>query len=109
MQYFLTLGMVALSCTAAAQGLRGVATTGPDTLGRSQTELHLSGTNQIYRSRSGPRLTYSGALVQAAHIRHPWQLFNPFAPESYGTGLANTDMDFTTGRAGGVKLFSVSF
>jgi hypothetical protein len=63
----------------------------------------------VYRSLKYPHVAYSGVTVQAAKTRNPLQLINPFAPVRYGPAEANTTRDPASGRAEGVKLFSVAF
>lgn len=98
-----------LGWSVAAEGMRGSAAVSTDVASSKTAGVQMVGTNHVYRSLRFPGLSYSGAGVQAAHSRHPWQLLNPLAPASYGPGLANTDFDPGTGRANGIKLFSLSF
>jgi len=51
----------------------------------------------------------SGALVQAARLKNPLQLINPFAPMELGNGFDNVSRDPNSGKAQGIKLFSIKF
>ena len=53
------------------------------------------------------RFTYSGIVVQVVHTSQPLQLLNPAAAERYGSGYHNVVTDPVTGRATGLKLFSI--
>ena len=63
------------------------------------------GTNQIIRKQ----ITYSGALVQVYKSDSRWQLINPFAPASYGSGHANLSTDPVTRKPAGIALLSINF
>src|SRR5947208_1042146 len=54
-------------------------------------------------------LTLDGAAVQAVRADNPLQLFNPFAPPEYGRAEANVSWDPVSGKASGLKLFSIKF
>jgi hypothetical protein len=56
------------------------------------------------------RLTYSGVAVEVAKITEdPLHLINPFAPSSFGQADSNVAWDPITGRASGIRLFSIQF
>ena len=109
MRCLMILWIATLGLSVAAQGMRGGASLSTDAASSKTAEVQIMGTNHVYRSLKYPGLTYSGAAVQAAHSRHPWQLLNPFAPASYGSGVVNTDYEPGTARATGVRLFTLSF
>ena len=52
---------------------------------------------------------YSGIVVDLFTAPQPLQLINPFAPLDYSSPEDNTLRDLYTGRAEGLKLFSVRF
>jgi len=54
-------------------------------------------------------ITYSGIAVQVVKTSNPLQLFNPAAPARYGSAEDNTLRDPMTGRASGLKIFSIRF
>jgi hypothetical protein len=54
-------------------------------------------------------VTYSGITIQLARTDNPLQLINPAAPPQYGSSEDNTVRDPITGRASGLKLFSIQF
>lgn len=54
-------------------------------------------------------VTYGGALHGVAKSKHPFQMVNPMAPASYGTGEENLVKDPATKKARGVALFSISW
>ena len=57
----------------------------------------------------GKKASYSGIAVQAVRAHNPAQLINPVAPPEYGPGDDNLVRDPLTGRARGLKIFSVEF
>ncbi len=61
--------------------------------------------NEINRGN----VAYSGLVVQVAKARNPLQLVNPAAPPEYGSAMDNLDRDPTSGRAFGLKIFSLRF
>jgi hypothetical protein len=54
-------------------------------------------------------IVYSGIAVQLATTDNPLELINPLAPPEYGSSEDNTVYDPVTGRASGLKLFSIQF
>jgi hypothetical protein len=54
-------------------------------------------------------VTYSGIAVQAVKTSNPLQLFNPAAPARYGAAEDNVLRNSMTGRASGLKIFSIRF
>jgi len=54
-------------------------------------------------------LSLDGVAVQAIRTEHPLQLVNPFALPEYGSGEANVDWDPISGKASGLKIFSIKF
>jgi len=58
---------------------------------------------------SPDRPKVSGALVQAARVKNPLQLINPLAPMDLGNGQDNVSRDPSSGKAEGIKLFSIKF
>jgi hypothetical protein len=54
-------------------------------------------------------VAYSGVAVQLLKAPNPLQLFNPAAPPQYGSAQDNLVRDPTTGRAFGLKIFSLRF
>ena len=54
-------------------------------------------------------LTLDGIAVHAVRTDNPLQLLNPFAPPEYGRAEANVSWDPVTGKASGLKLFSIKF
>lgn len=57
----------------------------------------------------GLRLQYDGLLPQLRRADNPLQLFNPFAPARYGTGLNNVAINPITGGGEGICLFGIRF
>lgn len=57
----------------------------------------------------GTNVSYTGILVQLIKRENPLQLVNPVAPARYGSAQANVDRSPFTGRADGLKFFSLSF
>ena len=55
------------------------------------------------------KITLEGVAVQAIRTDHPLELINPFARLEYGRGEANVAWDTVTGKASGLKLFSIKF
>ena len=51
---------------------------------------------------------FSGIAVEIAKKGHPLELFNPLASPVYGSSEANTVRDLS-GRAAGLKIFSIKF
>jgi hypothetical protein len=74
-----------------------------------KSELSPTPLNNIGVSLEHPGLVCSGVLVQVLKISNPFQLINPFAPAEYGASEANTAFDLISGRATGLKLFSIRF
>jgi hypothetical protein len=109
MRCFIIMWMATLGLSLAAQGIKNSAAVSAELAGPKRAELQVTTTNHIYRSQKYPGLRYSGVAPQAVKSRQPWQLLNPFAPASYGSGQVNTDYEPATGRATGVKLYSLSF
>jgi hypothetical protein len=54
-------------------------------------------------------VAYSGIAVQLVKAGNPLQLFNPAAPPQYGSAEDNTLRNPITGRAFGLKIFSLRF
>jgi hypothetical protein len=54
-------------------------------------------------------ISYSGIFVELMKTDNPLELINPAAPPEYGSSEDNTARDPITGRASGLKLFSISF
>jgi len=54
-------------------------------------------------------LTLEGVAVQAIRTDNPLQLINPFAPPEYGRAEDNVTRDPVSGKASGLKLFSIKF
>jgi hypothetical protein len=57
----------------------------------------------------GKKAAYSGIAAQVVKAGNPAQLINPLAPPEYGPGEDNLVRDPLTGRARGLKIFSVQF
>lgn len=57
----------------------------------------------------GKKASYSGIAAQLVKAGNPAQLINPAAPPEYGSGEDNLVRDPMTGRARGLKIFSVQF
>lgn len=57
----------------------------------------------------GRKTNVSGALVTIAKARQPLHAISPFAPEEYGSGVANVVRDPTTGQADGIMVLSIEF
>ena len=57
-----------------------------------------------------PRLKCDGSLTKAIQSGQPWQIVNPLAPSSYGTGegVVSEDPD-ELGRGQGLLLFGVQW
>jgi hypothetical protein len=54
-------------------------------------------------------VAYSGIAVQVVKTRNPLQLVNPAAAPKYGSAEDNVLRDPTTGRASGLRIFSIRF
>ena len=62
------------------------------------------------RSRKlSERITVGGVVGEMIKSDHPLQLFNPFAPASYGNGEDVLTYDPHTKQATGISLFTVRF
>ncbi len=55
------------------------------------------------------RVAYSGIAVLLARTSQPLHLVNPAAPAQYGTAQQNVVLSPITGRATGLKIFSLNF
>jgi hypothetical protein len=55
------------------------------------------------------KVAYGGIAVAAIKSDNLLQLFNPFAPKTYGSAEDNTLHDPGTSKARGWKLFSIHF
>lgn len=55
------------------------------------------------------RVILRGAAVQWIKTDNPLQLFNPFAPERYGSGEQNLTYDEFSGRPKGMTILSIQF
>lgn len=53
--------------------------------------------------------TLRGAAVQWIKTDNLLQLFNPFAPEEYGSGVQNLAYDAITGRPKGLLILAIDF
>jgi hypothetical protein len=53
------------------------------------------------------RFTCGGIAVQLVHTSQPLQLLNPAAAGRYGSAYQNVVTDASTGRATGLKVFSI--
>ncbi|MBM3856849.1 MAG: hypothetical protein FJ390_02665 [Verrucomicrobia bacterium] len=52
----------------------------------------------------------NGSLTQAVKSKQPWQVVNPLAPASYGTGEKNVSEDpDEVGRPQGLLLFGIEW
>ncbi len=54
-------------------------------------------------------LTFSGIGIELVKAGNPLQLINPAAPAAYGYADDNVVRDPITGRASGLKVFSLQF
>ena len=54
-------------------------------------------------------LTLDGVAILAVRADNPLQLVNPFAPAEYGRAEDNVTWDPVSGKASGLKLFSIKF
>jgi len=54
-------------------------------------------------------LTYSGIAIQVVKTDDLFQLFNPAAPDRYGSGEDNVVRDPISNRVSGLKIFSIQF
>ena len=54
-------------------------------------------------------VAYSGVAVQVVKTSSPLQLVNPAAPPRYGSAEDNLSRDLFSGRASGLKIFSIRF
>lgn len=61
--------------------------------------------NEIRRRRS----VFSGSIVQVIKTKRVFELVNPFAKASAGSGAGNTAFDPITGKPVGLKLIAVSY
>ena len=81
-----------------------------DAAGQPQSDLHATATNAVHRARPSSPITYSGVVVHAVKSKQPWQMINPFAPASFGSGESYVSRDPVAGHgATGFKLFSLGF
>jgi hypothetical protein len=55
------------------------------------------------------RYTLSGIAVQVATTDNVLQLINPFAPAEYGRAEQNVVWEPNSGKASGLKIFSIQF
>jgi hypothetical protein len=57
-----------------------------------------------------PLIKLDGSLTKAIKSRQPWQIINPLAPDSYGTGEQNVSQDpDELGRNEGLVLFGIQW
>ena len=103
------IAVLVLGAGAAYAQSKEQATSHFGTVPAPRPETRAATTNVVYRSVRNPNVAYSGALVQAIKSRRPLQLLNPFAPLSYGSALGNTSQEPATGRADGLRIFTVAF
>ena len=97
-------------------GVVGVAAQTPEPQEKLETgrmsiaaqRLTLSPSPTINQIISGGFI-YSGIMVQLIRADNPLQLINPAAPARYGYAEQNLSRDLITGRANGLRLFSVRF
>ena len=54
-------------------------------------------------------VAYSGVAVQVVKTSNPLQLVNPAASPRYGAAEDNVSRDLFSGRASGLKIFSIRF
>jgi hypothetical protein len=86
-----------------------------ESLLESQTSLRLERASSLSSKEStlseilAGGLSYSGIAVEVVKTDNLLQLFNPLAPAKYGSVESNTLRDLDTGRASGLKLFSIDF
>lgn len=100
--------MAALSATAAETSSEdSLETIAARRARESPPLLNLNKPNEI---KAGS-ITYSGVTVEVARniTNEPWQVINPFAPASFGQADYNVSLDPITGRASGIRLFSIEF
>jgi hypothetical protein len=75
-------------------------------LAKASTDLsNRAKPNEIVKGK----ITYSGIAVQMLITAHPLQLVNPAAPVRYGSSEDNVLRDLFSGKAAGLKIFSIRF
>ena len=109
MRSIIIIALAALAVNGVHAEVKGQASVRAGGLQPAKSELQSTATNIVHRFRKGPNLVYSGIAVQTAKSRNPLQMINPFAPASYGSGVANTVPDARSGRADGLKVFAIGF
>ncbi len=75
---------------------------------RAKMDLAVVPSEKRFEINSG-NFTYSGIAVTAIKADNKLQLFNPVAPDKYGTIENSVMRDLKTGAAAGLKLFSIEF
>ena len=79
-----------------------------ETARRAQDSLIVVRNDEVSRVSSG-HVTYSGIAVAVVRAENPAQLLNPFAPDEYGRAEDNVVREPITGKATGLKIFSIAF
>ncbi len=66
-------------------------------------------TRELTESSLTRHATYGGIAHDAVQSHNPLQLINPLAPAEYGWAEQNLSQDIITGKASGLKIFSINF
>lgn len=62
------------------------------------------------KAEQEPLIKLNGSLTQAVKSKQPWQVVNPLAPASYGTGEQNVSQDpDEVGRNEGLLIFGIQW
>lgn len=62
------------------------------------------------KAEQEPLIKLNGSLTQAVKSKQPWQVVNPLAPASYGTGEQNVSQDpDELGENQGLLLFGIQW
>jgi hypothetical protein len=109
MRSMIIIALALLAASTAHAQVKGQATSEATVTKGPRSDVQITTTNNVYRSRRHPTVPYSGVAVQVAKSRNPLQLINPLAPASYGSAEANTVRDPASGRSEGLRLLTIGF
>jgi hypothetical protein len=109
MKTMMTVALISLATSASAQAPGMDRNLDTHAARMEREKVALVQPEKTMTKIVGPRVTYSGILVQAIKADNPLQLLNPAAPEKYGNGEDSVTRDPKDGRVNGLKFFSIEF
>src|SRR3974377_1587022 len=107
-RYAILLGVMAVVSAANAEPPRTEGTlqaSGTQPAKKRESLAPATRPNEIIKEN----VSYSGIAGQVTKPGNPLQLLNPAAPARYGSAEDNTLRDPITGKASGLKIFSIRF